>query len=147
MKHIDFEFHGRQLSLSLTANALFKIYDEFGYTTEIIKTLKLMERSEEGWRNTCWLFCLLACEGEKQRRLMGEDHRPMLGMEELRLSALPADVIPVRNAAIAALRQGFSVTVESEQEEQDMVLADLGEIEKKKKARAAIARLSSLFVR
>lgn len=147
MKHIDFEFHGRQLSLSLTANALFKIYDEFGYTTEIIKTLKLKERSEEGWRNTCWLFCLLACEGEKQRRLMGEDHRPMLGMEELRLSALPSDVLPIRKAVIEALQQGFSVTVDAEQEEQDMVLANLDEIEKKKKARAAIARLSSLFVR
>ncbi len=147
MKHIDFEFRGRQLSLSLTANALFKIYDEFGYTTEIVKTLKLRERSEEGWRNACWLFCLLACEGEKQRRLMGEDHRPMLGMEELRLSASPVDVIPIQNAVIAALRQGFSVTVDDEQEEQDMVLADLGEIEKKKKVRAAIARLSSLFVR
>lgn len=146
MRHIDIKFHGRELSLSLTANALFKIYDEFGYTTQIVKTLKLTEPSEEGWKNTCWLFCLLACEGEKQRRLMGEDHRPMLGMEELRLSAAPGDVETIRSAVVSALREGFRRTVEDEEEEVDLVLAELDEIEKKKKARAAIEQLSSLLV-
>ena len=145
MRHIDFEFHGRKLSLSLTANALFKIYDEFGYTNQIIKTLKLTEPSEEGWKNTCWLFCLLACEGEKQRRIMGMDGRPMLGVEELRLSAAPGDVEPIRRAVVEALQQGFRRAVVNEAEEIDLVFADLEEIEKKKKAQAAIEQLTSLF--
>ena len=145
MRHIDFKFHGRDLALSLTANALFAIYDEYGYTSQIVKTLKLTEPSEEGWKNTCWLFCLLAREGERQRRLMGDDPRPMLGAEELRLSAAPGDVAPIREAVIRALQQGFRRAVDDEAEEIDLVLAELDEIEKKKKAQAAIEQLTSLL--
>ena len=69
----------------------------------------------------------------------------MLGMEELRLSAAPGDVETIRSAVVSALREGFRRTVEDEEEEVDLVLAELDEIEKKKKVRAAIEQLSSLL--
>lgn len=40
MKHIDFEFDGKTYALSFTAEALFTVYDKFGY------------RNRSGWR-TC----------------------------------------------------------------------------------------------
>lgn len=134
------------MALSLTANALFTIYDKFGYTSNIVATLSLADPSAKGWENTCWLFALLASEGEKQRRLMGEDPRPMVGMEALRHGCAPGDVAAIRSAVLDALSQGFRRSVESEEaEEVDLVLLELDEIEKKKKAAAAIEQLSWLF--
>ena len=81
MKHIDFEFDGHTYALSFTAEALFTVYDKFGYTADILGTTKVMEPTVEGWKNLCWLAALMASQGELQRRNRGEDPKPMVTME------------------------------------------------------------------
>lgn len=71
MKHIDFEFNGKTYALSFTAEALFTIYDKFGYTSDILGTTHVLEPTLEGWKNCCWLAALMASQGELQRRHRG----------------------------------------------------------------------------
>lgn len=146
MKHIDFEFNGTTYALSFTAEALFTVYDKFGYTSDILGTTKIMEPTQEGWKNLCWMAALMASQGELQRRNRGEDPRPMVTMEQLRTGFMAADSLRLRQAVCDALEQGFQRDVPSPDtdEEVNLVLLEREEAEKKQKAAVASALSSWL---
>ena len=148
MKHIDFEFNGTTYAFSFTAEALFTVYDKFGYTSDILGATKIEEPSAEGWRNLCWLAALLASQGELQRRNWGEDPRPMVTVEQLRTGFMAADSLLLRKAVVDALNQGFhrDVPPPDADQEVNLVLLEREEAEKKAKAAAASA-LSTLLQR
>lgn len=141
MKHIDFEFNGTTYALSFTAEALFTVYDKFGYTSDILGTTKIMEPTVEGWKNLCWLAALLASQGELQRRNWGHDPQSMVTMEQLRTGFMAADSLRLRQAVRDALEQGFQRDVPAHDDEQEvnLVLLEREEAEKKTKAAAASA--------
>jgi hypothetical protein len=147
MKHIDFEFNGTTYALSFTAEALFTVYDKFGYTSDILETTKALEPCLEGWKNCCWLAALMASQGELQRRHQGYDPERMVTMEELRTGFMAADSIRLRQAVRDALVQGFQRDVpdSEESEEVNLVLLEREEAEKKAGAAAVSAFLSSLL--
>lgn len=146
MKHIDFEFNGTTYALSFTAEALFTVYDKFGYTSDIIKTTNCLEPTLEGWKNCCWLAALMASQGELQRRHLGHDPQKMVTMEELRTGFMAADSIRLRQAVRDALVQGFQREVPDPDadEEVNLVLLEREEAEKKAGAAALYAFLTSL---
>lgn len=148
MKHVDFEFNGTTYALSFTAEALFTVYDKFGYTSDILGTTHVLEPTVEGWKNCCWLAALMASQGELQRRHRGEDAKRMLTMEELRTGFMAAEGTRLRLAVRQALEQGFQRDVPAPDEEQEvnLVLLEREEAEKKTKA-AAVSGLSSLLQR
>ena len=148
MKHIDFEFNGTTYALSFTAEALFTVYDKFGFTSDIFNTTKVLEPTLEGWKNCCWLAALMASQGELQRRHRGEDAQRMVTMEELRTGFMAAESIWLRQAVRDALEQGFHRDVPSPdaEEEVNLVLLEREEAEKKAKA-AAASGLSTLLQR
>ena len=139
MKHIDFEFNGEFYALSFTAEALFTVYDNFGYTSDILGTTKIMEPSVEGWRNLCWLAALMASQGELQRRNWGHAPKNMVTMEQLRTGFMAADSLRLRQAVREALEQGFQRDVPSPDEEQEVNLVLLEREEAEKKTKAAVA--------
>lgn len=139
MKHIDFEFDGNTYALSFTAEALFTVYDKFGYTSDILGETKILEPSVEGWKNLCWMAALMASQGELQRRNRGEDPKPMVTMEQLRTGFMAADSLRLRQAVRDALEQGFQRDVPSQDEDQEVNLVLLEREEAEKKARAAAA--------
>ena len=139
MKHIDFEFNGTTYALSFTAEALFTVYDKFGYTADILGATKAMEPSVEGWKNLCWLAALMASQGELQRRHRGEDAQRMVTMEELRTGFMAADSLRLRQAVRDVLEQGFQRDVPPPDEEQEVNLVLLEREEAEKKAKAAAA--------
>lgn len=148
MKHIDFEFNGTTYALSFTAEALFTVYDKFGYTSDILGSTKIMEPTQEGWKNLCWLAALLASQGELQRRNWGHTPQSMVTMEQLRTGFMAADSIRLREAVVAALEQGFQREVPSPDSDEEVNLVLLERDEAEKKARAAVASgLSSLLQR
>lgn len=149
MKHIDFEFDGHTYALSFTAEALFTVYDKFGYTSDILGTTKALEPCLEGWKNCCWLAALMASQGELQRRHRGEDPQRMITMEELRTGFMAADSILLRQAVRDAMAQGFQRDIPDAdpEEEVNLVLQEREEAEKKAKAAAVSAFLSSLLPR
>ena len=137
MKHIDFEFNGTTYALSFTAEALFTVYDKFGYTSNILDATKIMEPTQEGWKNLCWLAALMASQGELQRRNRGEDPRPMVTVEQLRTGFMAADSLQLRQAVRDALEQGFQRDVPSPDADQEVNLVLLEREEAEKKAKAA----------
>lgn len=139
MKHIDFKFNGNTYALSFTAEALFVVYDKFGYTADILGATKILEPTAEGWKNLCWLAALLASQGELQRRSWGHDPKPMVTVEQLRTGLMAADSLLLRQAVRDALEQGFQRDVPSpdENKEVNLVLLEREEAEKKAKAAAA----------
>jgi hypothetical protein len=139
MKHIDFEFNGSTYALSFTAEALFTVYDKFGYTDDIVKTTKITEPTLEGWKNLCWLAALLASQGELQRRNWGHESQTMVTMEQLRTGFMAVDSLRLRQTVLEALKQGFQRDVPDPDEEQEVNLVLLEREEAEKKARAAAA--------
>lgn len=147
MKHIDFEFNGTTYALSFTADALFTVYDKFGYTGDILGATKIMEPTQEGWKNLCWLAALLASQGELQRRSWGHTPQPMVTMEQLRTGFMAADSIRLREAVVEALQQGFHRDVPSLNAEEEVNLVLLEREEAEKKAKAAVASGRSTLLR
>lgn len=134
MQHIDFEFNGQVYALSFTAEALFMTYDKFGVTDDILSTTHILEPTQEGWKNCCWIAALMASQGELQRRHLGHDPQPMVSVEDLRLGFMAADSIRLRQAVRDALEQGFHRDVPQEEEEEvNLVLLEREQAEKKKK--------------
>ena len=147
MKHIDFEFNGKVYALSFTAEALFTVYDKFGVTADIFETTKVLEPTVEGWKNCCWLAALMASQGELQRRHRGEDSQRMITMEELRTGFMAADSIRLRQAVKAAVAQGFERDVPPPDEEQEVNLVLLEREQAEKKAKGAVVRELSTWLR
>jgi hypothetical protein len=147
MKHINFEFNGHTYALSFTAEALFAVYDKFGYTADILGTTKILEPTQEGWRNLCWLAALMASQGELQRRSRGDDPHQMVTVEQLRTGFMAADSLRLRQAVRDALAQGFERDVPSPDADQEVNLVLLEREEAEKKAKAAVASVCSSWLR
>lgn len=144
MRHIDHTLGGVTRPLSCCSGALFDIYDKFGYTADILDTLKIYEPTAEGWKNTCWLYALLASWGELQRRALGHEPRPMISMEDVRTFALPSEAPGIRNAITDALRQGFATSPSQDPDDEiDEILRAREEEDKKKQESALTAQLIS----
>lgn len=137
MKQIEYKFNDNTYHLAFTAEALFTVYDKFGYTSDILTTTGCLESTAEGWKNCCYLAALMASQGELQRRRMGYRPADMLDMETLRTGLRPAQVPELRLAVRQALEEGFRREVApDEPEEVNLVLAAREEDEKKKRAQA-----------
>lgn len=135
MKRIEFEFNGRIYFLAFTAEALFTVYDHFGYTTDILTTTGCLEPTAEGYRNLCWLAALMAAQGELQRRRIGYSDQEMLEAEDLRVNLPPTRAAALQEAVMAALQEGFRRETEpDEAREVNLVLQERDEAEKKKQA-------------
>ena len=145
MKYIEHEFNGVTRRLSFTAGALFRLYEKFDYTANIVETLKLAENSSEAWDNTCWLYALCAEQGRLQLKALGMEIQPIISYEQLRTQASPADISGIKMAVHEALNLGFKRDLPvSDEEEVDLVLMELEEAEKKKEAGSVCALLSFL---
>lgn len=137
MRQIEYKFNDNTYYLAFTAEALFTVYDKFGYTADILTTTGCLESTAEGWKNCCYLAALMVSQGELQRRRMGYRPADMLDMETLRTGLRPAQVPELRLAVRQALEEGFRREVApDEPEEVNLVLAAREEDEKKKRAQA-----------
>lgn len=135
MKRIEFEFNGRIYFLAFTAEALFTVYDHFGYTMDILTTTGCLEPTAEGYKNLCWLAALMAAQGELQRRRIGYSDQEMLEAEDLRVNLPPTRAAALQEAVMAALQEGFRRETEpDEAREVNLVLQERDEAEKKKQA-------------
>lgn len=132
MKRIEFEFNGRYYFLAMTAEALFTVYDQFGYTTDILATTGCLEPTVDGYKNLCWMAALLASQGELQRRRMGYSAQEMLSADDLRTNLPPTKVAELQDAVVEAMQEGFRRETEPEEEQEiNLVLRERDEAEKK----------------
>lgn len=145
MRQIEYKFNDKTYYLAFTAEALFTVYDKFGYTADILTTTGCLESTPEGWKNCCYLAALMASQGELQRRRMGYLPTDMLELEALRTGLRPAEVPELRMAVRRALEEGFRRDLPGgEPDEINLVLAAREEAEKKKKAQALLGLITWL---
>lgn len=132
MRSVPFDFNGQTYDLAFTADAMIRCMEKFDGAVDVIGASKCGENTLEGLSNACWLGALFASQGELQRRYRGEDPRPMLSAQELRLHASPVELLELRRALSEAVALGLrrSVTEDAE-EEVDAVLAERSAAEKK----------------
>lgn len=145
MKYIEHEFDGVTRRLSFTAGALFRLYEKYGYVSDIVEELKLSAGGPEhegadrteGWNNVCWLYALMAEQGNLQRKALYMEPQPLITYEQLRSQASPADMLGIKQAVYDALALGFRRDkAPTPDEEVDEVLLEIEEAEKKKMASA-----------
>jgi hypothetical protein len=134
MKGVNFDYNGKIYRLSLTAGALFDIYDIFGSETDILE--HITPQTAKGWNNACRMLEILSRWGELQRRHMGDDMLPYLKSGTVLIEASPTDVRRIKDAIRAACAVGFSRSFEEGTHEVDLVLQQLDE----KKTPASSAR-------
>lgn len=146
MKHIDFDFNGRPLALSFTAEALFAVYDKFGVVDDILSATHCLEPTAEGWKNCCWMAALMAAQGELQRRHRGEDPRAMVTMEELRTGYMAAECLDLQRAVREALEQGFARGIPDEGEEEQEVNLVLQAREQAQKKNNSLGRIRACYL-
>lgn len=139
MKHTDFDFNGETRPMSFTADALFTVYDKFGYTSDILAATKIGEPSTEGWKNCCWMAALMLAQGELQRRHQGYDPKPMITMEQIRTGFMAGDSNYVREKVVEAMSQGFHRDIPGPDDDREVNLVLLEREEEEKKAKAAVA--------
>lgn len=136
-RQIEYKFGGKTYYLAFTAEALFTVYDKFGYTADILGTTGCLKPTADGWKNCCWLAALMAAQGELQRRRMGYLPEEMLQMEALRTGVRPAEAATLQQAVRDALIEGFRRDLPADEpEEVNLILAAREEAQKKKKVAA-----------
>ena len=122
---------GSTLYLYCNAAACFDIYEAFGYEAGIVDLMT--EKGAAGYGNTLRIAALLAEQGELYRRWEGHSPADILDSEALARIVTPLSYITLRRAAIDAVKEGFSPTVEDKAKPRfrDKGLDELERAEKK----------------
>lgn len=125
MKGVAFEYEGSKFRLALTAGALFDIYDELGFNSNILSFIDPPDA--DGWRNSCKMIEILSRYGEAQRKYLRQKSLPSLDASYILATAAPTDVRVIKDAIRAACSVGFRRDIEEPTMEVDLVLQELEE--------------------
>lgn len=123
MKAIKITLAGRERHLAFTGEAMFKIGEEFGGTTELLK--KTEANNRDGLAAAIRAAVILAESGELARRYMGYDPEPMLDGDVLAATITPAEIAPLKLAIPAAITLGYGREVTDENDVVDLGLQEL----------------------
>lgn len=123
MKAIKLTLAGRERYLAFTGEAMFKIGEEFGGTTELLK--KTEANNRDGLAAAIRAAVILAESGELARRYMGYDPEPMLDGDALAATITPAEIAPLKLAIPVAITLGYGREVTDENDVVDLGLQEL----------------------
>lgn len=128
---INFEYNGRPFEAYCPAAAIFDIYEHWNKVGPVAEITGFDKDTREGFDACCWLLAEFCRWGELRRRWLGEDPRDMLTVAELTL-APPTELPQMRLTVMAALAEAFRRDIpDPEKEEEDLVLRDLDNAQKK----------------
>ena len=123
MKAVKLTLAGKMHYLTYNGEAMFAVQDEFGGAEELLKALEPNDR--ESFSALCRAAAILAEQGELARRDLGYEPQTIVNADELQRMAMPADILAMKQAIPQAMTLGFGREVESENDEVDLVLAEL----------------------
>lgn len=123
MKAVKIALAGRERHLSFTVEAMFQADERFGSIQGLVDAIQ--DPGRDGFTAACQVAAILAEQGELARRSLGYDPEPIAGAEEIAASMLPSDMIALKRAIPAAISLGYGREVEPENDEVDLVLAEL----------------------
>ena len=122
MKAIKITLAGRERYLAFTGEAMFKIGEEFGGTSELLKRTEANNR--ESLKTAAKAAEILAAFGELARRYMGYDPEPMLEAEAVVATITPAEIVSLKLAIASAITLGYGREVTDENEVVDLGLQE-----------------------
>lgn len=122
MKAIKITIAGRERYLAFTGEAMFKIGEEFGGTSELLRKTEANDR--EGLNATARAAEILAESGELARRYMGYDPDPMLEAGAIVATITPAEIVALKLAVASAITLGYGREVADENEVVDLGLQE-----------------------
>lgn len=123
MKAVKFVLAGRERYMSFTVEAMFQIQEQFGGPTELVGAIQ--DNGREGFSAACRAAAILAEQGELARRSLGYDPEPVADEAAIAASLSPSDAMALKLAIPAAISLGFGREVAAEDDEVDLVLAEL----------------------
>lgn len=123
MRAVKFDLAGRKCHLAFTVEAMFQLDEQFGSTQGLVDAIQSGGR--DGFSSACRAAAILAEQGELARRSLGYDPEPIAGADEIMASMLPSDMMELKLAIPAAITLGYGREVEPENNEIDLVLAEL----------------------
>lgn len=123
MKAIKLDIAGRELCLAFTGEAMFRIAEEFGGTTELLE--KIRPSNRDGLATAIRAAVILAESGELARRYIGYDPGPMIEEKALAAVIAPAEIVRLKLAIPAAITLGFGREVTDENEVVDLGLQEI----------------------
>lgn len=130
MKAVKFSVAGRTVYLAYNGNAMFKVRDEFGGTSELME--RTMMDTQEGWRDTCRAAAILIEQGELIRRHMGYTPERIPDEKALMCLLSPQELVELKKAIPTAISLGFGREV-TEQDGDEVIDLGLAEINEKKR--------------
>lgn len=128
MRTVRLTLAGRERYLAYTVEAMFRLEELFGGTSELIDAVSANDRA--GFQALCQAVAILAEQGELARRHMGYDPAPILTAEGVTATTAPIGIPELRSAVVSAISLGFGREVEPEVDEVDLGLAELNEQKK-----------------
>lgn len=123
MKAVKIHLAGRPRYLAFTVEAMFRIQELFGGSSELIDEIRADDR--EGFAAACKAAAVLAEQGELVRRYLGYDPEPVLEEEAVAATLAPSEMAALKIAIPSALALGYGREVEPDNNEVDLGLAEL----------------------
>lgn len=123
MKAVKCDLAGRVRHLCFTVEAMFQIQEQFGGAAELVTAMQ--DGGRDGFSATCRAAAILAEQGELARRSLGYDPEPIADAEAIAAGLDPASAMALKLVIPAAISLGYGREVEPENDEVDLVLAEL----------------------
>lgn len=123
MRAVKFDLAGRTRYLAFTVEAMFQLEEQFGGTQGLVDAVQ--DGGRDGFAAACRVAAILAEQGELARRSLGYDPEPIVSADEIMASMSPSGLIELKLAIPAAISLGYGREVEPENNEVDLILAEL----------------------
>ena len=115
--------NGKARYLHMSVEVLFDVYDKYG---SVEKALEIMQPdTKEAFEVLCFLAVEMANSAELYRRSAGYDHSPFIEEKDISIHMSPATYMALKESVCQAITMGFKQEQTSEDEEQDLGLAEL----------------------
>ena len=111
--------------LTYNGEAMFEIQDTFGSAEGLLEAVGA--NTKEAFVALCKAVSVLAEQGELARRDLGHGPERLYTAEEFQRFAMPEDIVSMKRAIPQAITLGFGREVVTENDEVDLVLADIGQ--------------------
>ena len=125
MKAVKLLFGGKTHYIAFTGMAMLAINDTFGGATELLE--KIEPNTPEALTALSAAIAILAEQGELARRALNYTPERIFESKEFLSCAAPTDIVKMKQAVPQAITLGFGREIVDEQEEVDLVLAELNQ--------------------
>lgn len=141
MKAVKLNLGGKVHYLAFNGEAMFAIQDTYGSAEALLEAIA--PNTKESFSALCTAIAILAEQGELARRDLSYTAERLFTAEEFQRLAMPPDIVAMKQAIPQTITLGFGREVAPENDEVDLVLAEINQ-KKNDLTRAHYIRMGTL---